>query len=524
MVMLVKESRKINHLHSVSKTKVRGVLALMKHGEMLITNGNEGNPVRLYLAKGINSFKDLRERHDAFLQKYMLEHHLFMPAVLKSELIWQVDEETKTSRVEAMNKLAVSLQLFFNDLNSYPGKIASEVEDTGYDSGNGGVISRSAANNDIGIHNGGYTNYMPPTEPLNAGQDPRIRREGFSNSEFDRSSNTMRMGQPPRGIAIREREEADWMGRNGGFSNRSSVQAGNMGYSSPSYGDMSNYGGSFNRSDGRYSSMNEFSYPNQGYYPEQNMYRGNRPLQRVGSGRSIPSGNQGWGWSPPAGNTFNNFGKDMYRPDSFPAASKRSPVNSEGSWYDEAPDNFDSQSRGGRGGAMGYDPSGEKLFEDGFRDLSLQIDPAGKTQQISLDRSPFSGGIQSSMAFNPALPNSLSNNLSSETSVGNRTQSSGSQNGLEADISLRNYNIVGQSKRSPSDLDAFLPASYIYPVTDSSEQNEKKSDNNNIATHGLVSDDQSWSHHGQGDFPQTSWMMGIDGTPADIDKSNPVAN
>lgn len=66
------------------------MLALLKHGELLITQGEEGEPVRLYLAYGINTFKDLRDRHDAFLNRYMQEHHLFIPVILKTELVWQV--------------------------------------------------------------------------------------------------------------------------------------------------------------------------------------------------------------------------------------------------------------------------------------------------------------------------------------------------------------------------------------------------------------------------------------------------
>lgn len=130
MVMLVKESQKINHLQTVSKTKVRGVLALLKHGEMLITHGNDGNPVRLYLAKGINSFRDLRERHDAFVLKYMMEHHLFMPAILKSELVWQVDEDTRSLRAEAMNKLTLSLQSFFDQIGSFSGDSIPHCDDS----------------------------------------------------------------------------------------------------------------------------------------------------------------------------------------------------------------------------------------------------------------------------------------------------------------------------------------------------------------------------------------------------------
>lgn len=118
MVMAVKESNHVSQLDSVSKTKVRGVLALLKHGELLVTQGSEGEPVRLYLAYGINSFKELRERHDAFLNRYMIEHHLFIPAILKSELVWQVDDDMRFQRIEAMNKLVCQLQLFFQGYQS----------------------------------------------------------------------------------------------------------------------------------------------------------------------------------------------------------------------------------------------------------------------------------------------------------------------------------------------------------------------------------------------------------------------
>ena len=113
MVMAVKDSGKISQLDHVSKTKVRGVLALLKHGELLITQGEEGEPVRLYLAQGIGSFKDLRERHDSFLNRYMSEHKIFIPVILKSELIWQFDEATKLSRIDAIGKIIVQLQGFY---------------------------------------------------------------------------------------------------------------------------------------------------------------------------------------------------------------------------------------------------------------------------------------------------------------------------------------------------------------------------------------------------------------------------
>ncbi len=38
----------------------------------------------------------------------MLEHHLFIPVILKSELVWQFEEEAKLRRLETLNKLVRS--------------------------------------------------------------------------------------------------------------------------------------------------------------------------------------------------------------------------------------------------------------------------------------------------------------------------------------------------------------------------------------------------------------------------------
>ena len=58
---------KVSHLESVTKTKVRGVLALLKHANVLETCGSEGQPVQLSLNPAITSFTSLRTAHDAYL-------------------------------------------------------------------------------------------------------------------------------------------------------------------------------------------------------------------------------------------------------------------------------------------------------------------------------------------------------------------------------------------------------------------------------------------------------------------------
>lgn len=115
MVMAVRDAGQIGKLDHVSKTKVRGVLALLKHGELLVTQGEEGEPVRLFLARGINSIEDLRVRHDAFITRYMVEHHSFIPVILKSELVWQFKEETKRDRLAVMNEISIKLDGFYKE-------------------------------------------------------------------------------------------------------------------------------------------------------------------------------------------------------------------------------------------------------------------------------------------------------------------------------------------------------------------------------------------------------------------------
>ena len=170
MVMAVKESNKISQLEHVSKTKVRGVLALLKHGDLLITQGAEGEPVRLYLAPGIETYKDLREKHDIFLGRYMLEHHLFIPAILKSELTWQFEEDVKAQRLETLNKLVTQLQHFYTSYIAYQEKLAAEgggpAGDEITSSEDGGssapLVSSASASSASSVVGDGDWNYVRP--------------------------------------------------------------------------------------------------------------------------------------------------------------------------------------------------------------------------------------------------------------------------------------------------------------------------------------------------------------------------
>lgn len=118
MVMAAKESRIVNEIEAVSKTKVRGILALLKHGELLTARGLDGEPIRLVLTANIQSFRDFRDRHDMFLSRFMMEHQIFLPVVLKAEVEWQLDADTKRERLASVERIMKLLQVFFSSTKS----------------------------------------------------------------------------------------------------------------------------------------------------------------------------------------------------------------------------------------------------------------------------------------------------------------------------------------------------------------------------------------------------------------------
>lgn len=89
MVMVLRESGEVSQLEQVSKTKVRGVLALLKHSEILETQGVEGYPVKLVLSPNMNSFEELRERHDTYLTMLSQEYRIEVPLQLWAEVVWE---------------------------------------------------------------------------------------------------------------------------------------------------------------------------------------------------------------------------------------------------------------------------------------------------------------------------------------------------------------------------------------------------------------------------------------------------
>jgi hypothetical protein len=114
MIIAVKETRLLSQLENISKTKIRGILALFKQGQLFHTHDiQEGESVQLFFNESIFSFKDLREQHDSFIAQWTMANHLFIPTKLKCEILWQLDLETKALRLTELKDLEARIKHFF---------------------------------------------------------------------------------------------------------------------------------------------------------------------------------------------------------------------------------------------------------------------------------------------------------------------------------------------------------------------------------------------------------------------------
>ena len=113
LAMALKDSGYLPEVEYLSKSKVRGVLAILKQAELVgkCSGGGLGEQLaaQLYLVEGVDRFEKLRECHDRYLQAYMVENQLHVPEELRGEVVWQVFAEERRRRVEQLEELMAVL-------------------------------------------------------------------------------------------------------------------------------------------------------------------------------------------------------------------------------------------------------------------------------------------------------------------------------------------------------------------------------------------------------------------------------
>lgn len=124
--MAVKESGMFPNLQSVSKTKIRGILALLKHSDVMNTSGVEGLPVNLFLADGVRTFQNLRDRHDEYLVKFLQLNHLHMSKEFWVEIVWRTEPEFRSDRMSRLEVMIQEMRQFFNNQATFQSRLATD--------------------------------------------------------------------------------------------------------------------------------------------------------------------------------------------------------------------------------------------------------------------------------------------------------------------------------------------------------------------------------------------------------------
>lgn len=113
MILAVQRTRILGvEMEMVSKTKVRGILALLKNSHALLATAGNGDSARLYLGKAVTSFRMFREKHDTFINHCILQQHIFLPVTVKNEVVWQGDEQAIFEKSEALRQLEPPIEEF----------------------------------------------------------------------------------------------------------------------------------------------------------------------------------------------------------------------------------------------------------------------------------------------------------------------------------------------------------------------------------------------------------------------------
>jgi hypothetical protein len=114
MCCAVKDMQVVPGIENTSKTKIRGLFALLKACQGLGIMSEEGESVQLRLGDGINSFKDLKQRHDIFVNQILNHLRVVLPQEVKAQLLWNWnDPEYVARKVLEMKQLEEIVEDFF---------------------------------------------------------------------------------------------------------------------------------------------------------------------------------------------------------------------------------------------------------------------------------------------------------------------------------------------------------------------------------------------------------------------------
>ena len=113
LIVAYKDQYKDNALESVTKTKIRGVLALLKQADILLTVSPGGLPVQVTLSQHIYTFADLRYYHDRYLVRASIDTRSNLAPEHWDCLIWNnLSPESKSGRFHLLEHFTFKVEHF----------------------------------------------------------------------------------------------------------------------------------------------------------------------------------------------------------------------------------------------------------------------------------------------------------------------------------------------------------------------------------------------------------------------------
>lgn len=116
ITLTLKDHQIIDQNERISKTKLRGLISLIKAMGIIIVYRNEKNQALIRLMEEIQDFNDIRRRHDNYLINFNKDNRINVPMEILGELLWNLIPEERQVRLNQIEETSQMIKLMFNTL------------------------------------------------------------------------------------------------------------------------------------------------------------------------------------------------------------------------------------------------------------------------------------------------------------------------------------------------------------------------------------------------------------------------
>lgn len=114
-VLYIKETNIIPELQGVSKTKVRGLIALLRQCDVVLIHHIDKDNILLVVNDDVHEFQEIRTRHDHFIESFMIKNKLYLSPDARKLVFWHLTAEEMKGKVQEMNSIISKVQNYLVD-------------------------------------------------------------------------------------------------------------------------------------------------------------------------------------------------------------------------------------------------------------------------------------------------------------------------------------------------------------------------------------------------------------------------